>query len=412
MDMRYQSSVFRFIRARARKRFLIQSVAIFLFWTATFSAVSAEDTGPAPEYQPVILEFRELIENDSVVRMYISEMIDQVPQKHRNIKDVHDFLNQLNSVLTTAPEYHSEPLSILPLTKIILHTMSTPAGLAAYRNEKMNVMLRKVLRAWAEFLNSPKSLYVLNDSPEGWKSEQALKHLNMNDYLYDPDDRYWGFKSWNDFFTRKLAPGARPTAEPRNGKVIVSACDSVVYQIKDHVKKWDDFWIKSQPYSLNDMLANDEYAEQFTGGTVFQSFLNIFDYHRFHSPVSGVVKKAYIVNGLYFSKIITSKTDRTAQKNSQGYLTNVQTRALIFIEADDPEIGLVCVMPVGMLEISSCIINPEIKPGYHIDKGRELGRFQLGGSTCCLIFRPGVIKEFTVKREAACKVGEQIAIAH
>lgn len=111
-------------------------------------------------------------------------------------------------------------------------------------------------------------------------------------------------------------------------------------------------------------------------------------------------------------KIITSKTDRTAQKNSQGYLTNVQTRALIFIEADDPEIGLVCVMPVGMLEISSCIINPEIKPGYHIDKGRELGRFQLGGSTCCLIFRPGVIKEFTVKREAACKVGEQIAIAH
>lgn len=118
MNMRYQSSVFRFIPARARKRFLLQSVVIFLFWTATFSALYAEDTGPAPEYHPVILEFRALMENDPVVRMYVSQMIEQVPQKHRSIKDVPDFLNQLNSVLTTAPEYHSEPLSILPLTKM------------------------------------------------------------------------------------------------------------------------------------------------------------------------------------------------------------------------------------------------------------------------------------------------------
>jgi phosphatidylserine decarboxylase len=55
-----------------------------------------------------------------------------------------------------------------------------------------------------------------------------------------------------------------------------------------------------------------------------------------------------------------------------------------------------CFMPVGMAEVSSCVIDPTITPGSHVTKGQELGYFQYGGSTHCLIFRPGVIKDFTV----------------
>jgi phosphatidylserine decarboxylase len=47
-----------------------------------------------------------------------------------------------------------------------------------------------------------------------------------------------------------------------------------------------------------------------------------------------------------------------------------------------------CVMPVGMAEVSSCQIT--VKPGDHVNKGDELGMFHFGGSTHCLIFRPGV----------------------
>lgn len=68
--------------------------------------------------------------------------------------------------------------------------------------------------------------------------------------------------------------------------------------------------------------------------------------------------------------------------------------------------------PVGMVEVSSCIIDDNIKQGYHVTKGEYLGYFQFGGSTHCLIFRPGVIKEFTVKTGKPCKVGEHIATAH
>ena len=53
-------------------------------------------------------------------------------------------------------------------------------------------------------------------------------------------------------------------------------------------------------------------------------------------------------------------------------------------------------MAVGMAEVSSCVIHPDIRPGRRMKKGDEIGFFQFGGSTYCLIFRPGAIAEFAV----------------
>jgi phosphatidylserine decarboxylase len=68
-------------------------------------------------------------------------------------------------------------------------------------------------------------------------------------------------------------------------------------------------------------------------------------------------------------------------------------------------------MPVGMVEISSCKILPKIKPGYHLEKGEEIGYFQFGGSTSCLIFQKGVIKQFD-KTWGFCRMGSLIATAY
>ena len=42
------------------------------------------------------------------------------------------------------------------------------------------------------------------------------------------------------------------------------------------------------------------------------------------------------------------------------------------------------------------MIHKDITPGYHVGKGEELGYFQFGGSTHCLVFRPGAIADFTL----------------
>lgn len=371
---------------------------------------------PGSPPHPVILEFRQLIATDPIVRMYITEMIKQIPQNpkydNHRIKDVDQFLSLLNEVLTVAPDFNNTLLVGTPFSAILIWTMGTPAGFAAYRYGPINTQFKKLLGAWQDFLNSEKSLYVINDSPHGWKSKAAQKQLQMQNYQYKPNEIHWGFNSWNDFFTRALKQGARPISEPENNKVIVSACDSTVYKVAHKVEKYSQFWVKDQPYSLNDMLANDELVDLFVGGSVYQAFLNPFNYHRWHSPVSGTIRKAYIQDGLYFSQANAEGEDPSDQDLSEGYITQVQTRAIIFIDCKDTAMGTICVMPVGMVEISSCLLHDTIKPGYQIKKGEELGYFQFGGSTHCVIFQAGVIKQYIAKTGSFYEVGQPIAEAN
>ena len=175
-----------------------------------------------------------------------------------------------------------------------------------------------------------------------------------------------------------------------------AACESTPFSIRSDVKRRDEFWLKTQPYSLEDMLANDEAVEKFVGGTVYQAFLSATNYHRWHSPVAGTIVQAFVVEGTYYSEADSLGSDAGEPTHSQAYLAHVAARAVFLIEADNPAIGLVGFVPVGMSEVSSCLIHPSIDPGHHVAKGEELGHFQFGGSTHCLIFGPGVIGDFAM----------------
>ncbi len=177
--------------------------------------------------------------------------------------------------------------------------------------------------------------------------------------------------------------------------VIVSACESTPYGLRTDVRLRDRFWLKGQPYSLQDMLDNDEAVAEFAGGTVYQAFLSATNYHRWHSPVAGTVLRAWVVDGTYYSEADSVRENATESPNSQSYLAHVATRAIVVIAADNPVIGLMAFVAVGMSDVSSCII--DVQPGQHVAKGAELGYFQFGGSTHCLVFRPGVIAEVNIQ---------------
>jgi phosphatidylserine decarboxylase len=245
-----------------------------------------EARGEQVVLHPVLVEFQELIDTDPVVRMYIHQMIAQVPStkaySKRHLESAKQLLRLINEVLTMAPEFSESAMVATPLGAILDWTMGTPAGFAAFRDPRINAMLKKILTAWCKFLSKKDSLYVLNDSPSGWKCAAAQKAVGIEQYDHDPQDEHWGFASWNDFFTRRFKDGQRPVASPDDDKVIVSACESTPYGIATDVQRQDRFWIKSQPYSLQDMLANDESVDQFVGGTVYQAFLSATNYHRWH----------------------------------------------------------------------------------------------------------------------------------
>ena len=382
-------------------KWLPSDQAILKQWMET--RIKELDASARPLH-PVIEEFKNLIENDPEIYMLFNQMFEQISKNSRynktpigtpQVKDYRHMLGLINAIMTTAPEFNKTGLVGFPINAILDWPMGTHSGFAAFLNDKVNAQLKKILNEWARFLGSPESCYVLStEQHNGWFGSDAKKAMPdfEKEFKCDPGKPYYGFKSWDDFFTREFKDGQRPIASPHNDSVITNACESAPYKLAHNVKRDDKFWIKGQPYSLRHMLANDEFTNQFEGGTIYQAFLSALSYHRWHSPVSGKIVKAYVKDGSYYSETLSEGFDPSGPNESQGYITEVATRAIIFIEADNPAIGLMCFMAVGMAEVSTCDIT--VKVGQHVNKGDQMGMFHFGGSTHCLIFRPTVNLDF------------------
>ncbi len=399
-------------------------------WLVDLIKVTAENKKPL---LPIIQEFQELIDSDATIYMLFHQMFTQVPYKppynrspsnQPQVRDYQHMLELLNEIMTSSPPFNKTGLVGFPINAILDWSMGTEGGYAAFLNEKVNAMFKKVLNEWGIFLQSKDSRSVLNDDPEtGWLGDHAMvamvkamppyfhekitpdqaREIFVKTFHCQPEEKHWGFTSWDNFFTRTFREGVRPVADPEDENVIANACESAPYKKATGVQLQDAFWIKGQPYSLQHMLNNDKLTEQFIGGTVYQAFLSAKSYHRWNSPVSGTIVKTYVTAGTYYSEIPAEgfynplhtgsnldkqSPDPSAPNDSQGYLSEVATRAMIFIEADNPAIGLMCFMPIGMAEVSSCDIT--VYEGQHVKKGDGIGMFHFGGSTHCLIFRPGV----------------------
>ena len=361
--------------------------------------IAAAEAEARTRFSPVIEEFRLLIESDPVLYMYFTQMFQEQPSFRPptgsgdiKLRDYQQMLLVLDHLLTTAPSFETTSMVGCPINAILDFPMCTPAGLAAFALPPVNEMLGKVLSAWGAFLDSKESAYVLNDSPTGWLCPAAAEAMNLEEYQADPALPHWGFKSWNDFFTCRFKPGRRPVALAEDRKAITSPCEATPFALKTHVKERDTFWLKSQPYSLRHLL-HGHYVDRFLGGTVYQAFLSAENYHRWHSPVTGTVKRIEKVPGSYYSEAASEGFDPVGPNNSQGYIAHVATRALLFLEAENADIGLICLVFVGMGEVSSCIFADSegrpLKEGQKLLKGDQLGYFQFGGSTYCLVLRGG-----------------------
>jgi phosphatidylserine decarboxylase len=406
------------------------------------------------DLHPVVQEFKLLIETNARVYLLISGMFQEIPKKHPYNKDMsgqiaqirdyevsicflfpntfqpwslllhvkrlcsshqltrlQHFLQLLNHMMTTAPTWTEKAERVhivgLPINAMLDWPMGTSSGFAFFLDPDVNAMLKKVLNAWGEFLASPGSKYVLNEQ-SGWFGPQGHKDLTITAnlgvtehkfeemFICDPSQPCYGFESWDAFFTRLFREGIRPVASPEDDNIIANACESLTYNVAHNVKARDHFWLKTQPYSVLDMLGHDKLAKEFVGGTVYQAFLSALSYHRWHAPVSGKIVRAFVKDGTYYSEPLfeglgdpnVHAIDIKGQATSQEYITAVATRAIIFIQADNPNIGLMAFIGVGMAEVSTCDIT--VREGQHIKKGDQLGMFHFGGSTHCLLFRKGV----------------------
>jgi phosphatidylserine decarboxylase len=414
--------------------------ATLVSWLEEQAAKAEEST---EDLAPILVEFRDLIESNPEIYMLFNQMFTQVPHKppynrdpanEPTIRTYQQMLAVMNVILTHTPTYNDTGVVGFPINAILDWSMGTEGGYAAFLHPEVNAMLKKVLNQFGTFLDSTASASALNPDPKlGWLGDDAMlamvsalpavpgsgelnywdqqltaeqaKQVFVETFECDPSKDHWGFDTWDAFFTRTFRDGQRPVAAPGDDRVVANACESAPYKLTRSAKRLDRFWIKGQPYSLQHMLDDDELVGYFVGGTVYQAFLSAKSYHRWHSPVSGKVVKTRLVDGTYYSEIPAEgfynplhtrdhlnghQPDPAGPNDSQGYISEVATRAMIFIE--NPVVGTVCFLPIGMAEVSSCEIT--VSAGDTVEKGDEVGMFHFGGSSHCLIFGPQIELDF------------------
>ncbi|MFX3681380.1 MAG: archaetidylserine decarboxylase [bacterium] len=201
------------------------------------------------------------------------------------------------------------------------------------------------------------------------------------DYDLDADEfdkQAWEYKTFNEFFSRRLKPEARPIASGDDVAVMPADGRHLAFQ---QLENTDGFYLKGQKFSLPELFGSSEIAEPFTGGSMLISRLCPIDYHRFHFPVAGTPRNSKTINGFLYS------VNPIALRRQVAYLVQ-NKRMLTLVESE--RFGLVAMFEVGATCVGS--IKQLYVDGRVNEKGEEKGLFKFGGSCVITVFQRGRIK--------------------
>jgi len=198
------------------------------------------------------------------------------------------------------------------------------------------------------------------------------------DEFLDPVE---SFKTFNEFFYRKLKPDARPIDCPDDPTRLVSAADCRL-MVFETVSEATRLWIKGRDFTIGRLLgdAYREDAERYIGGALAIFRLAPQDYHRFHVPVDGVIGRMTDITGEYYT--VNPQAIRSALD-----VYGENARKVVPIES--PQFGRVMAVCVGAMMVGSILTT--VHEGQAVVRGEELGYFAFGGSTIVVLFEKGVV---------------------
>ena len=209
------------------------------------------------------------------------------------------------------------------------------------------------------------------------------------------------FRSYNDFFTRKVRPEKRIVdMEPSH---LISPCDSklTVYRID----RRSIFRIKGSHYRVSDLLRNKFMSDRFHGGLCLIFRLEVDDYHRYCYIDDGIkTENTFIPGELHTVNPIALEKYNIYKRNSREY-------TLIHTE----HFGDVVQVEVGAMMVGRICNRHGAKS---VRRGEEKGRFEFGGSTIVMLLEKGaaeidrdILKNSFEGFETIVKYGEKIGEA-
>jgi phosphatidylserine decarboxylase len=228
--------------------------------------------------------------------------------------------------------------------------------------------------------------------------------VNMDEAL-QPDIN--AYATFNDFFSRRLKPGARIWAPL---PALPSPVDGFISQMGP-IHDQTLVQAKGLDYTVSELLLDEALSERFQNGDFSTLYLSPKDYHRVHMPMDGNLTSMTFVPGRVYSV-----NPETVDHHPKLFARN--ERLICHFETSR---GPMVIVLVGALNVASMFTAWESKPikfssvkniPYHPPKpfkrGEEMGGF-LMGSTAILLFAQGMIEwDAGLKPLDQIKMGERL----
>lgn len=239
----------------------------------------------------------------------------------------------------------------------------------------------------------------------GWLLDRRVSALAVRPFIRKnhicmDDFEQRRFRSFNDFFTRRVLPGKRPVDDtPAH---LIAPCDSklTVYDIRPDSR----FRVKGTEYTLEGLLQSKELAETFLGGTLLLFRLTVGDYHRYTYIDSGFVTGSTRIPGVFHT------VNPAAASRCPIYRENTREYSLL----ESLRFGTVLQMEVGAAMVGRIVNAPGSR---NVRRGEEKGRFEFGGSTVIVLLQKGraildadLLRNTVQDAETVVRLGERIGI--
>lgn len=182
------------------------------------------------------------------------------------------------------------------------------------------------------------------------------------------------YKSFNDFFIRRLRPGRRPFSQLPSA--IISPADGMLSAV--NLSATSTFVIKGNSYSVSSLLRDVKLATEYENGLAVIFRLRVQDYHRYIYIDKGKGGPVRRLSGNYHTvSPVGLEYTSVWQENSREWQQ-------LFYE----NIGDIIQVEVGAMMVGR-IVNHDVTT---FERGEEKGYFCFGGSTVVLLFKANQIQ--------------------